>query len=107
MLKNARRLGEPAVAIFIALPSGRPMSNLHLELPEELLHLPGQTQATLQQLGREALLVRLYEMGLLSSGRAAEMLRMSRREFLDLLGRYHVSIFDEGMDLEAEARRGR
>ena len=83
------------------------MANLHFELPAELLELPGQNRDSLEKLGREALLVRLYEMGLLSSGRAAELLHLSRRDFLDLLGRYHVSVFDEHLDLEAEARRGR
>jgi predicted HTH domain antitoxin len=82
------------------------MASLQLELPEDLLDLPGQTLASLEQLGREAVLVRLYELGQISSGRAAEVLRISRRDFLDLLGSYHVSIFDEQLDLEAEARRG-
>jgi predicted HTH domain antitoxin len=39
----------------------------------------------------------------ISSGRAAELLSISRREFLDLLGRYGVSEFDETMDVAAEA----
>jgi predicted HTH domain antitoxin len=60
----------------------------------------------LERLAQEAFLVRLYSLGEISSGRAAEILHTSRREFLDLLGRYGVSIFDEQADLEAEARRG-
>ena len=29
---------------------------------------------------------------------------MSRREFLDLLGAYHVSVFDEDLDIVEELR---
>ena len=39
---------------------------------------------------REALVVRLYDLGKLSSGQAARLLGLSRWEFLDLLGRYNV-----------------
>ena len=42
--------------------------------------------------------VKLYELGRLSSGRAAELAGMSRVEFLLALGRYHV------FPLEAELR---
>ncbi len=53
-------------------------------------------------LARESLLVGLYDLGKISSGRAAEVLGISRREFLDLLGHYRVSEFDEEMDVEQE-----
>ena len=52
----------------------------------------------------EALIVRLYALGELSSGEGAESLGISRREFLDLLGHYNVSIFDDTIDLKQEAR---
>ena len=54
----------------------------------------------------EALTVRLYDLGDLSSGEAAEILGIPRREFLDLVGRYGVSIFDDTADIEPEARYG-
>ena len=82
------------------------MTVLQIEYPEELLDQADQTKEALEDLAREALLVRLYDLGKLSSGRAAELLSISRREFLDLLGRYGVSEFDDLVDLEAEARRG-
>jgi predicted HTH domain antitoxin len=78
---------------------------LQIAYPEELLHIVDQGQEGLASLAREALLVRLYDLGRLSSGKAAEILGISRREFLDLLGQYNVSIFDESIDLEEEARR--
>jgi predicted HTH domain antitoxin len=47
--------------------------------------------------------VKLYELGRLSSGRAAELAGMSRVEFLVALGRYKVFPFaSELRDLEAE-----
>jgi predicted HTH domain antitoxin len=82
------------------------MPRLEIDCPDELLTPLGQTQAALEQLAQEAFLVRLYHLGEISSGRAAEMLHMSRRAFLDLLGRYGVSVFDEQIDLPAEAGRG-
>ena len=61
----------------------------------------------IQSLAREALLVKLFDLGEISSGWAAEVLGISRREFLDLLGQYGVSSFDEQVDLAAEVRHGR
>jgi hypothetical protein len=62
-------------------------------------------EAELESLAREALLVRLHDLGQVSSGRAAQMLDISRREFLGVLGRYGVSSFDDEAGLEAESRR--
>jgi predicted HTH domain antitoxin len=83
------------------------MQRLEVECPEELLAAPGLTRADLARLAQEAFLVRLYHLGEISSGRAAQVLHLSRREFIDLLSRYGVSVFDEQADVEAEARRGR
>jgi len=82
------------------------MTVLQIEYPAELLDQLGQTKETMEALAHEALLVRLYDLAMISSGKAAELLGISRREFLDVLGRYGVSEFDDAIDLEAEARRG-
>jgi len=37
---------------------------------------------------------RLYEQGKLSLGQAAELSRLTKRTFAELLGTYHVSIFN-------------
>lgn len=42
----------------------------------------------------KTIIVRLYVNGRLSSGLAARLLRLSRREFLDLLGLWGISYFD-------------
>jgi len=83
------------------------MQRLEIACPEELLRTGQKTKAELEKLAQEAFLVRLYDLGQMSSGRAAEILRVCRREFLDLAGRFGVSVFDEQVDLEAEAQRGR
>lgn len=78
------------------------MKPLSIELPDELLALIGEHRA--QALAREALLVRLYDLGEISSGKAAQLLGISRRAFLDVLGGYHVAIFDESADFEQDMR---
>ena len=40
-------------------------------------------------------LVKLYELGRISSGVAAKLLGIQRMEFLDFLGRYNVSYFHD------------
>lgn len=79
------------------------MTVLQIEYPADLLEQLGQTKETMEALAREALVVRLYDQGQLSSGRAAQILGVSRRAFLDLLGQYKVSYFDDDMDVAAEA----
>jgi predicted HTH domain antitoxin len=80
------------------------MAILQIDLPDEVLKDVDQTEV--QSLAKEALLVKLYDLGHISSGKAAAMLGVSRREFLDLLGRYNVSYFDETMNVAAEAQHG-
>lgn len=47
----------------------------------------------------------LVERGLISSGRAAELAGVSRREFLDWCGRWHVRIHQwDAIDLEHDMR---
>ncbi|KAB8333684.1 UPF0175 family protein [Scytonema tolypothrichoides VB-61278] len=81
------------------------MSTFQITYPSELVAVSGQAPERLERLAREALLVRLYDLGQISSGQAAALLGLARREFLDLLGTYHVSVFDEELDLDAELQR--
>ncbi len=57
-----------------------------------------------QRLAREAFYVRLYQEGKISSGRAGALLGISRTDFLDLLGKYGVSYFDDDTDLAEDLR---
>jgi predicted HTH domain antitoxin len=79
------------------------MRTLEIDYPDDVL--AGIDEAALRSLAREALFVRLYQQGLLSSGRAAALLGITRWDFLDLLGRYGVSSFDDELDLDDELRR--
>ena len=72
---------------------------LCLQVPEQLT---GKSQQQLEALAFEALVVRLYALGELSSGEGAKLLGLTRREFLDLLGQYNVSLFDDEIDLKKE-----
>ena len=83
------------------------MPQIQIEFPAELPEVAGQSKTSLEHLAQEAFAVRLYDLGQISSGRAAEILGISRREFLDILNMYGVSSFDEEVDLEGEARCGR
>jgi predicted HTH domain antitoxin len=51
-------------------------------------------------------LIRLYTLGAILTGKAAEIPGVSRREYLDLLGRYGISEFDDDIDLEQECAYG-
>ncbi len=65
-----------------------------VNVPEEVLLAEKTDEANF---GRELLMlaaVKLYELGRLSSGRAAELAGMSRVEFLLSLGRYKVFPFE-------------
>lgn len=44
------------------------------------------------------LAAKLYEDGLLSAGQAAEMAGISKRAFVELLGRYGVSLFSSSIE---------
>lgn len=76
--------------------------SLQIDFPADLLSEISLEE--LQRLAREAFYVRLYEQGKISSGRAGTMLGMGRSDFLDLLGRYGVSYFDEQTELAEDLR---
>jgi len=48
-------------------------------------------------------LIKLYELGKISSGLAAKLLNMNRIDFLELLEKYNVSYFYKGLENELES----
>ena len=78
------------------------MSTLQIDVPEEaLISLKTDREAFSKELPLLAA-VKLFELGRLSSGRAAQLAGISRVEFLECLGHYGVSPLDLN---EEELRR--
>jgi predicted HTH domain antitoxin len=74
-----------------------------LEIPEKVLLAEKTDEAAFAQELRILAAVKLYEMGRLSSGRAAELAGLPRVEFLLTLGRYKVfPLQAELIDLESQ-----
>lgn len=48
-------------------------------------------------------LIKLYELGKISSGHAANLLNINRVDFIDLLQKYDVSYFHKGLEDELES----
>ncbi|NES99527.1 MAG: UPF0175 family protein [Sphaerospermopsis sp. SIO1G1] len=69
------------------------MSSISLEIPEEVLISLKETPESISREISILAAVKLFELGKLSSGRAAQLAGMSRVEFLMTLGRYQVSPF--------------
>ena len=79
------------------------MRQLTLEYPDDLALAVETTPTEFEALVRLMAALKMFELGKLSSGKAAELAGVSRVEFFEMCGRYQVSIFNYAPeDIEAE-----
>jgi predicted HTH domain antitoxin len=69
------------------------MSMVQIDIPDEVLISLKESPETISQELSILAAVKLFELGKLSSGRAAQLAGMTRVKFLDKLGYYRVSPF--------------
>lgn len=82
------------------------MSTVKLDLEDDLVALLRQLNQPVQQAARELIVLELYRRGTISSGRAADLLGMSRWEFIRHASHLGIPYFAMTED-EWEAERKR
>ena len=79
------------------------MQRVIVEYPDNLALAVQTTPEELQAQIRLMAALKMFELGKLSSGKAAELAGLSRVEFFEMCGRYRVSLFNYSPEeLEAE-----
>lgn len=81
---------------------------LKIPYPKDLPEALGETPEEFEQELKFLVAAKLYELGRISSGRAAELAGLDRGEFLNNLGRYRIPVFNYSLEeLEREIREAR
>jgi predicted HTH domain antitoxin len=80
------------------------MSTVRVELDEAVASLLHQTNQPVQEAAQEMILLELYRRGTISSGKAAELLRMPRLDFIRYASQLGISFIDMTVD-EWEAEK--
>lgn len=91
MPRNGREIRPSDSCFFRRFVQNKSMNTVSIEIPEAAFTFLKKNQA---DVGRELLtaaVVKWFEIGTVSQGKAAEILGLSRAEFLALLTAYRVS----------------
>jgi predicted HTH domain antitoxin len=75
---------------------------LQVEYPNSLAFSLKESKEHLEKEMKLMLSLKLYELGKVSSGTAAKIAGISRKEFLLCCGNYNVSIFSDLNDIKSE-----
>jgi len=70
------------------------LEELKIKYPKGFEFAVHMTKDEMEQHIRLMAALKMFELGKVSSGKAAELAGMSRVEFLETCGKYHVSIFN-------------
>jgi hypothetical protein len=68
---------------------------ISIEFPDYLANAMRMNKVDFDQTVKVSSLVKMFELGKVSSGVAAKVLNISRIDFFELLGKNHVSFFDD------------
>jgi predicted HTH domain antitoxin len=82
------------------------MATVSVELDEDLVALLHQLDLPVERAARELIVLELYRRGLVSSGKAAQLLSMSRWDFIEYASRLGIPFFrmtDEEWERERQA----
>ncbi|MCB0211604.1 MAG: UPF0175 family protein [Anaerolineae bacterium] len=81
------------------------MNKISITFPENFELAVQTTAEELEAQIRLMAALKMFELGKLSSGKAAELAGLSRAEFFEMCGRYKVSIYNyDTDDVEAELK---
>lgn len=71
------------------------MKQVQVNFPQELLHHLRMQEVEFSNEIKKIALLKLYELGKISSGKAASLLGTSKVGFLELLNQYEISVFND------------
>jgi predicted HTH domain antitoxin len=70
------------------------VEELKIKYPTGFEHAVHMTKEEMEQLIRLMAALKMFELGKITSGKAAKLTGMSRAEFLEACGRYRISVFN-------------
>jgi predicted HTH domain antitoxin len=81
------------------------MQSIVMSLPDDLAASIEMTPEELASQVRLMAALKMFELGKISTGKAAELAGLTKVDFIEACGRYHVSMFNyKPEDVEAELR---